>query len=114
MLTYAVFAFAAAAALGLVLAGSVLRARFAPWSVSLVHAGLGAVGLVLAGLAALNGAGSAVAIAWAILLVAALGGFYLAFLHYRQQLAGQGVVMIHAGAAVAGFIVLAGTAFGMF
>lgn len=114
MLTYAVLAFAAAAVLGLVLAGSVLRARLAPWSVSLLHAGLGAVGLILAGLAVLNGTGGSVTIAWVILLVAALGGFYLAFLHFRQQLAPRGVVMIHAGAAVAGFAILAGTAFGMF
>ena len=41
-----------------------------------------------------------------MLVVAALGGFYLAFLHAKQTLAPKGVVILHAGLAVVGFLVL--------
>ncbi len=45
ILTYALIAFAAAL-IGLVLAASVLRDALAPWALSLVHAALGATGLI--------------------------------------------------------------------
>ena len=43
--------------------------------------------------------------AWALglFVVAALGGFFLASLHYRQRLPHKGVVVIHAGVAVIAF-----------
>ncbi len=47
MLTYAVIVFAIGALGGLVLASYVLRAKLAPWALSLLHAALGAVGLLL-------------------------------------------------------------------
>jgi hypothetical protein len=108
MLTYALFAFGIAAVGGLILAASVLRGRLAPWTLSLVHAALGATGLVLTLLAVLGGAGGYVPIALGVLVVAALGGFFLASVHLRQQPGPKSVVVIHAGVAVLGFLMLAG------
>ncbi len=114
MLTYAVFFFAVAAVGGLVLASSVLRGKLAPWPLSLIHAGLGATGLVLLILAVMNGADNRITIALVILAVAALGGFFLASIHLRQKVAPSGVVIVHAGAAVIGFLLLAGTVYNLF
>jgi hypothetical protein len=104
MLTVALIVFAVAAIGGLVLALHVLRGKFAPWPLSLLHAGLGATGLILLLLAVLRGfAGSLGAWALGLFVVAALGGFYLASLHRRQVPAPKGVVVLHALLAVSGF-----------
>lgn len=113
MLTYAVIIFAVAAVGGLVLASSVLKGRLAPWPLSLLHAGLGAAGLVLVLLSVMGGVGGSVATALIILVIAALGGFYLASLHLKKQVAPKGFVLVHAGAAVAGFLLLAGSVFNL-
>jgi hypothetical protein len=113
MLIYAVFVFAAAALIGLLLASSVLRGKFAPWGLSLLHAALGATGLVMLLLTVFDGEGGLVLIGFIILLVAALGGFYLAYRHLNLQVAPGGIVIVHAGAAVAGFLLIAGLAFGL-
>lgn len=113
MLTYAVVIFAVAAVGGLVLASSVLRGHLAPWPLSLLHAGLGAAGLVLLIFAILEGTGG-VTVPFAILAIAALGGFYLASLHLKKAVAPRAVVLIHAGVAVIGFLLLAGGAFSLF
>lgn len=105
MITYAIIVFAIAALGGLFLATHVLRGRFAPWAISLLHAGLGALGLVLLIVALAQGAASqAVLIGFVILLVAALGGFFLASFHLRKSLPPKAVVVIHAGVAVVGFL----------
>lgn len=105
--TYALVIFAIAALGGLYLASHVLRGKLAPWAVSLVHALLGAAGLVTLLLAVLQGGGgNRVLVALGLLVVAALGGFYLASLHARRKLAPKGVVILHAALAVAGFLVL--------
>jgi hypothetical protein len=109
MLTYAVIVFAVAALGGLVLASYVLQGRLAPWALSLLHAGLGAIGLLLVIYAAITtGISHAAMIALVILVVAALGGFYLASIHLRNQVAPRSVVFIHAGVAVVGFLTLLG------
>ncbi|MDA7947195.1 MAG: hypothetical protein MPJ78_06935 [Hyphomicrobiaceae bacterium] len=113
MLTYAVVVFAIAAAGGLVLASSVLRGQLASWPLSLLHAGLGATGLVLVLIAAMGSAGGMTTTALVILVITALGGFYLASLHLKKEVAPKKVVVIHAGAAVVGFLLLAGTVFGV-
>ena len=107
MLTYALIVFAIAAVGGLVLASSVLRGKFAPWAISILHALLGAIGLVLLLLGVMGGSGAGRAVAaLGLLVVAALGGFYLASLHARKAIAPKAVVFVHAGVAVAGFLVL--------
>jgi hypothetical protein len=114
MLNIAILVFAVGALGGLVLANSVLRGRLASWPLSLLHMALGATGLVLTALVVLGGStgvAGIVPIALLILVVAALGGFYLASFHARQTTPPKGVVLTHAGAAVVGFLLLAGGAF---
>lgn len=107
MLTTALLVFAIAALGGLILATSVLRGRLAPWVLSVLHALLGATGLGLLVVVLLQGGASArVAAALGVLVIAALGGFYLASLHYRGRIAPKAVVFVHAGMAVAGFLTL--------
>lgn len=107
MITYAIIVFAIAALGGMVLAAHVLRGRFAPWAISLLHALLGATGLVLLILTVLGGAAPArVTAALCLFLLAALGGFYLASLHLRRKIAPKAVVLIHASVAVLGFVAL--------
>jgi hypothetical protein len=107
MFLYAVIVFAIAALGGLYLAAHVLRDRFAPWTVSLLHAALGALGLILLIAVLVTGPAPRAALAgFVILLIAALGGFLLASFHLRQRLPPKPVVVIHAGVAVVGFLVL--------
>lgn len=107
MLTYAIIAFAIAAVGGLVLAASVLRDKLAPWALSLVHAALGATGLILLLLTILQGEeNSTVLYGFILLLVAALGGFFLASFHARKKLPPKAIVIIHAAVAVIGFLTL--------
>jgi len=111
MLIYALVVFAIGALGGLVLASHVLRGKFAPWGLSLLHAALGAIGLVILIAAALtSGLAGAALIALVLLVVAALGGFYLASVHLRNEIPAQAVVFIHAGVAVIGFLTLLGAA----
>jgi hypothetical protein len=115
MLQWAVLVFAIAAVGGLVLATWVLRGRLAPWALSLLHAALGATGLVLTALVVFGaGAAGHAGIALLLLVIAALGGFFLASFHVRRQPGPKAVVVIHAGVAVLGFVLLAGTAFSLF
>lgn len=106
LVTYAVIIFAIAALGGLFLASYVLRGTLAPWAVSILHALLGAAGLVVLILALLQGGTGRVTAALGLLVIAALGGFYLASLHMRGTVAPKGVVLLHAGLAVVGFLTL--------
>jgi hypothetical protein len=110
MLLSALIAFAIGALGGLTLAGVyVLQGQLAPWALSLLHATLGAIGLLLLIYAALtSGISGAALAALLILVIAALGGFYLASIHLRGQVAKKSVVFIHAGVAVIGFLTLLG------
>ena len=46
-----------------------------------------------------------------LVLVAALGGFWLAAVHLRKRVASSGLVILHACVAIAGVMMLVGTAF---
>ena len=114
MLTIAVLLFAIGAVGGLILANSVLRGRMASWGLSLLHAALGAAGLVLTAIVVLGGSTDVAKIvptALIILVVAALAGFFLASYHARQISPPKGAVVAHAAIAVVGFILLAGGVF---
>jgi hypothetical protein len=114
MLRLAVLIFAIGALGGLFMATRVLSGRFAPWALSLLHAALGATGLVLTGIVVLGPSGEGhgiIPIALLILVLAALGGFFLASFHARKQLPARAMVITHAGAAVIGFLLLAGGVF---
>lgn len=107
MLAYALLIFAIAALGGLVLATHVLRGKFAPWAISVLHALLGAAGLVLLIVLLLQGsAPQRVLAAFVLFLIAALGGFFLASFHLRKSLPPKAVVIVHASVAVIGFLTL--------
>jgi hypothetical protein len=108
MLLNALIVFAIAALGGLTLAGVyVLQGRLAPWALSLLHAALGAIGLLILIYAALtSGIPGAALAALVILVIAALGGFYLASIHLRGEVANKSIALIHAGVAVVGFLTL--------
>jgi hypothetical protein len=104
MLSLAVIVFAIAAVGGLILALHVLRDRFAPWSLSVLHALLGAAGLVLVLLAVVGDEGGSLIVGSLLTLVlAALGGFFLVSFHARKKLPPKGIVILHALLAVVGF-----------
>jgi hypothetical protein len=115
MLLYALIVFAIGALGGLTLAAAyVLQGRLAPWALSLLHAALGAIGLLLLIYAALTtGISGAALTALVILVIAALAGFYLASIHLRREVAKKPVVFIHAGTAVIGFLALLGAVLGV-
>jgi len=107
MITAAIIVFAIAAVGGLILAAHVLRDKFAPWALSLLHALLGAVGLILLILALVQGSASQpVLTGFILLLIAALGGFFLVSFHARKRLPPKAVVVVHAAIAVIGFLTL--------
>lgn len=112
MLGSALVIFAIAALGGLALASFVLRDRLAPWPLSILHAALGAIGLIILLYAAFTaGISKGALTALVILIIAALGGFYLASIHLGQKVAPKPVVFVHAGFAVIGFLTLLGTVF---
>lgn len=107
MLNYALIVFAIAAVGGLILAAHVLRDKFAPWTLSLVHALLGAIGLILLIVMMVQGDGAQrLVVGFILLLIAALGGFFLASFHLRKKMPPKGVVVVHAVVAVIGFLTL--------
>jgi hypothetical protein len=113
MLGSALVVFAIGALGGIALASFVLRGRLAPWPLSLLHAALGAIGLIIVLYAALTaGISKAALTALVILIIAALGGFYLASIHLRSKVAPRPIVFVHAGVAVIGFLTLLGVVFG--
>lgn len=110
MITYALIVLAITAVGGLLLAAKVLSGKQAPWLLSIVHALLGATGLVLLVITAINSNWPGqLSASLGLLVLAALGGFYLASIHLRGNVSGKGVVFIHAGIAVAGFLTLLST-----
>jgi len=114
MLKLAVLIFAIGALGGLYMATSVLRGRLASWAISLLHMALGATGLVLTAIVVLGGSvavAQIVPIALVILVVAALLGFYLASIHVRNVPPPKAAVIVHAGVAVVGFLLLLGGVF---
>lgn len=100
--------FAVAAVIGLTMALAVFQGKFPPVASAVVHGALAATGLVLL-LIAVFGQGAAGAARWALgfFLVAALGGFGLAFgFHARKKSLPTGFVVGHATLAVIGFLIL--------
>jgi len=112
MLLYSILVFLVAAVGGVYLAYRILNGELAPWAVSLLHAALGAAGLVLMLLAVMAGEGGFLGqFTLATLLVTALGGFWLASIHLRKRVASSGLVILHACLGISGVLLLVGTAF---
>ena len=107
MMTVAIIVLAIAAIGGLLMAMKVLTGKQAPWFLSIVHALLGATGLILLTLEAVNSDWPGrLSASLALLVFAAVGGFYLASYHFRGKISPKGIVLIHAGVAVTGFLLL--------
>lgn len=107
MLTYLILVLAIAAVGGIFLASKIFSGQLAPWPVSILHALLGATGLIMLIMLILDGSGEGrLTVALGLLVIAALGGFYLASIHAKGTVAPKNIVIIHAGAAVAGFLTL--------
>lgn len=101
--TLSVLCFVLAALGGLVLALRAFTGRELPWALAIGHGTLGAAGLVILLLAVAGGAGSPLVLGGlAVLLVAALGGFYLVSFHLRGKPHPRPVILVHALAAIAG------------
>ncbi len=106
-LTYAAILFALGALGGLFLAVRSFKKQSLPVSVAVLHGLFGASGLVLLLVGVLTGSGGDKArIALIVLLIAALGGFYLLSFHVRKQTHPRAVIVIHALVAVIGFLTL--------
>tara|TARA_R110002096_G_scaffold6206_4_gene28564 strand:- start:35754 stop:36098 length:345 start_codon:yes stop_codon:yes gene_type:complete len=104
MLDSVLVVFGIAALGGVLLALHVLRGKFAPWYLSIAHALLGATGLVLLATLVVKGTGGTLAMGvLGLFVVAALGGFYLAFSHLRKELPSGWLVVLHASLAVIAF-----------
>ena len=103
MLTYAVAIFAVAAVGGIYLALLHFQGKPLPMPAAIAHGVAAAIGLVLLILYVLSdGSASLATIALVILVVAALGGFYLFSIYLKDKPLPSPVVIIHAVAAVAG------------
>ncbi len=107
MLLIAVGLFAIAAVGGLILATLHFKKKNLPLPLALTHGLFGAAGLVTVLLFVLRtGTSSKAAIALALFVVAALGGFYLFSFHLRKKALPSTVVVIHALVAVSAFAIL--------
>jgi hypothetical protein len=109
MTQVAIALFAIAALGGLVMAFQVFRGRDRPWSwLAMGHGFLAAAGLTLLLYAtAMGGVASLVNIGLVVLLLAALGGVYLALKYHVKMLPlSRPVVLAHAALAVVGFLLV--------
>ena len=89
------------------MATKVLRGKQAPWFLSIVHALLGATSLILLTIAAIDSDWPGrLSASLALLVITALGGFFLASYHLRGSMPAKGIVLIHAGVAIIGFLSL--------
>ena len=99
--------FAVAAVVGLTMAIAAFQGKFPPVASAVLHGVLAATGLVLLIVAVVRGAGGAALYALGFFLVAALGGFGMAFgFHARGKPLPKGLVAGHATLAVIGFLLL--------
>src|SRR5947207_3278018 len=116
MLNIAAVVFAIAALGGIVLAAHVLRGRFAPWALSLLHAALGAAGLVLVLVAVLGGARGNAALSFALLWLGVLLGVptmifgFVDFLRLPPQLQRSGALNWHIFAMLGAWATFLGAA----
>jgi hypothetical protein len=107
MLNNTILIFTITALGGLLLAARVLSGKLARWLASIVHALLGAAGIYTLIAIVIDGQrpGKLTA-ALGLLVVAVLAGFLLATFHTRGRLPPKVIVMLHAGLAVVGFLIV--------
>jgi hypothetical protein len=115
MLIYAIALLALAAVFGLYMLFRVFAGSAPPWAAAIFHGLFAASGLLIvlyqaffAGVPASQG----VTIAAVLLLVAALGGFFLVSFHARGRVPPKAIAALHGLLAVAGFGTLAASMLG--
>ena len=115
MLVYSVILFAVAALFGLYLIARIFGGQLPPWLPVILHGLFAASGLLILLYAAFvaGPAPTAVIVAAVLLLIAALGGFTLLSFQLRRQVPPKPMAAIHALGAVAGFLTLCGSVFGV-
>jgi hypothetical protein len=114
MIATSIVLFLVAAVFGLYMAARIFGGQLPPWFAVIVHGVLAASGLVVLLYALLQGAQAMLVMAGAVLLViAALGGFYMFSFQLRKLAPPKPVVIIHAAAAVIGVVCLLGSAVGI-
>jgi hypothetical protein len=110
MINTAAILLAIAAVGGLVMVVKIFGGSPAPLGLSLLHAALGAAGLVMVAIPVLKGEGTTMlTVALLVLAIAAVGGFYVASFRLKNQLPPKPVVVVHALVAVSGFLTLLST-----
>ena len=114
MIVTSIVLFLVAALFGLYMAARVFGGNLPPWIAVIVHGLLAACGLVVLLYGLFAGAQSTVLLIGAVLLViAALGGFFMFSFQLRKALPPKAIVVVHALAAVAGVVCLLASAMGM-
>lgn len=114
MITTSIILLLLAAVFGLYMAARIFGGQLPPWFAVIVHGLLAAGGLLVVLYAVLTGAQGTTLVAGAVLLViAALGGFYMFSFQLRKLAPPKPVVVMHAGAAVIGVVCLLANAMGM-
>ena len=98
--------FALAAVLGLSILLKWLSKKDASRSVIYLHGIIAALGLVLLVVYALQNRGSYPQAALILLIIAALGGFYLFFRDLQGKMSAYSIALVHALLAVGGFVAL--------
>ncbi|MFT3726216.1 MAG: hypothetical protein QM759_00110 [Terricaulis sp.] len=107
MIGLAVVVFLVAAVFGIYMATRIFSGATPPWIAVILHGLLAASGLVLLLLAIYKGATATVlTIGAALLVIAALGGFYMVTFQLRKLPPPKPIVVVHALAAVAGVVCL--------
>lgn len=107
MLTTAIILFAIAAVLGAILASNFFRGKLPPLALSFAHGLFAASGLVVLILTITKMADSGMGkYSLGAFVIAALGGFYLVSRHLGKKEVPNGVIIIHALAAITGFALL--------
>lgn len=113
MLVPALGLFVVAALFGLYMLARVLKGQLPPWFAAILHGLFAATGLVLVLYAVITGSQpTAVVVAAALLVLAALGGFILVSFHLRSVAPPKALAVVHALAAVGGVGALAASVLG--
>jgi hypothetical protein len=106
MLTYTLIVFAVAALGGATLAYMRIVKKDVSMPLALVHGLFAATGLVLLAFGLSRIGGTGLALALAVFVLAALGGFTLFSFHLRSRPLPIPLVLIHGAAAVTAFVIL--------
>jgi FtsH-binding integral membrane protein len=112
MLNISIALFALAAVLGLVILIALLKKKETPKGVVFSHGIVAAIALIILIVYGIQNPGNFPKLSLIIFILAALGGFYLFFNDMRKKPGPIAVAIIHALAAVTGFVLLLFFVFG--